>query len=108
MYLWVTEQVSQEPIEILKEHDYELQYKGLESTLKLADKQRDGIFGTAEKMIQCLKSRNTLRWVARPAARPWPRIPGAGSTRATSPPLGRRSTSSPRKGPAPPRRSPRP
>lgn len=64
VYLWVTEQVSQEPIEILREHDYELQYKGLESTLKLADKQRDGIFGTAEKMIQCLKSRNTLRWVA--------------------------------------------
>jgi type IV secretory pathway TraG/TraD family ATPase VirD4 len=63
VYLWVTEQVSQEPIEILKEHNYELQYKGLESTLKLADKQRDGIFGTAEKMIQCLKSRNTLRWV---------------------------------------------
>jgi hypothetical protein len=26
-YLWVTEQVSQEPIEILKEHHYELQYK---------------------------------------------------------------------------------
>jgi hypothetical protein len=26
------------------------------------DKQRDGIFGTAEKMIQCLKSRSTLRW----------------------------------------------
>jgi type IV secretory pathway TraG/TraD family ATPase VirD4 len=64
VYLWVTEQVSQEPIEILREHDYELQYKGLESTLELADKQRDGIFGTAEKMIQCLKSRNTLRWVA--------------------------------------------
>lgn len=64
VYLWVTEQVSREPLEILKERGYELQYKGLESTLKLADKQRDGIFGTAEKMIQCLKSRNTLRWVA--------------------------------------------
>ncbi|GLB69108.1 type IV secretory system conjugative DNA transfer family protein [Arthrobacter mangrovi] len=64
VYLWVTEQVSRQPIEILKTHGYELQYKGLESTLKLADKQRDGIFGTAEKMIQCLKSRNTLRWVA--------------------------------------------
>lgn len=64
VYLWVTEQVSRAPIEILKDHGYELQYKGLESTLKLADKQRDGIFGTAEKMVQCLKSRNTLRWVA--------------------------------------------
>jgi hypothetical protein len=69
----VTEQVSQEPIEILKEHDYELQYKGLESTLKLADKQCDGIFGTAEKMIQCLKPGNTLRWVA----------PADGATMAT-------------------------
>lgn len=64
VYLWVTEQVNRNPMEILKEHGYELQYKGLESTLKLADKQRDGIFGTAEKMVQCLKSRNTLRWVA--------------------------------------------
>lgn len=64
VYLWVTEQVSRSPIEILKEQGYELQYRGLESTLKLADKQRDGIFGTAEKMVQCLKSRNTLRWVA--------------------------------------------
>ena len=36
----------------------------MESTLKLADKQRDGVFGTAEKLVQCLKSRNTLRWVA--------------------------------------------
>lgn len=42
--LWVTERVSQEPIEILKEHDYELQHRGLESALKLAEKQRDGIF----------------------------------------------------------------
>jgi type IV secretory pathway TraG/TraD family ATPase VirD4 len=73
VYLWVTEQVSRNPIDILKEHGYELQYKGLESTLKLADKQRDGIFGTAEKMVQCLKSRNTLRWVA----------PVAGATVAT-------------------------
>lgn len=73
VYLWVTEQVGRSPIEILKEHAYELQYKGLESTLKLADKQRDGIFGTAEKTVQCLKSRNALRWVA----------PEAGATVAT-------------------------
>src|SRR5574341_903235 len=46
VYVWVTEQVSQKPIEILKEHDYELQYEGLGSRLKLAYKQRDGIFCT--------------------------------------------------------------
>jgi hypothetical protein len=102
VYLWVTEQVSQEPIEILKGHDYELQYKGLESTLKLADKQRDGIFGTAEKMIQCLKSRNTLRWVAPTHGASVATVPAASSTPATLPPHRRRSTSSPRKGPAQP------
>jgi hypothetical protein len=35
----------------------------------LADKQRDGIFGTADKTIQCLKSRNTVRWSPRQASR---------------------------------------
>ena len=107
VYLWVTEQVSQEPIEILKEHDYELQYKGLESTLKLADKQRDGIFGTAEKMIQCLKSQEHAA-LGRPDRRrnAWPRMPAGSSTRTPSPPPRRRSTSSPRKGPAQPPRSP--
>ncbi|MBP2266387.1 hypothetical protein J3A64_001851 [Pseudarthrobacter sp. PvP004] len=38
VYIWVIEHVSQEPFEILRKHDYELQDKGLESPLKLADK----------------------------------------------------------------------
>ncbi|MHA7146442.1 type IV secretory system conjugative DNA transfer family protein [Arthrobacter sp. TmT3-37] len=63
VYVWVTEQVNRAPINILEDHDYLLQAAGLKSTIDLADKQRDGIFGTAEKMVQCLKNRNTLRWV---------------------------------------------
>ena len=63
VYVWVTKQTSQQPVQILEEHDYKLQAIGLQSTIDLTDKQRDGIFGTAEKMIQCLKNRNTLRWV---------------------------------------------
>jgi hypothetical protein len=101
VYLWVTEQVNREPINILKEHDYELPYKGLESTLELADKQRDGIFGTAEKMIQCLKSGNTLRWVAPMGGATVATNPAGSSTLTCSPPHRRRSTSSPRKVPAP-------
>lgn len=64
VYMWVTKQTSPQPVQILEEHDYMLQAAGLQSTIDLTDKQRDGIFGTAEKMIQCLKNRNTLRWVA--------------------------------------------
>ncbi|TYC96593.1 type IV secretory system conjugative DNA transfer family protein [Arthrobacter echini] len=63
VYVWVTEQINRDPADILEAHDYLLQAAGLRSTIGLADKQRDGIFGTAEKMIQCLKNRNTLRWV---------------------------------------------
>lgn len=63
VYVWVTKQTSQQPVQILEDHDYTLQAIGLQSTIDLTDKQRDGIFGTAEKMIQCLKNRNTLRWV---------------------------------------------
>lgn len=63
-YLWITSQECTHAIRLLKDHDYELQAAGLQSTMNLADKQKDGIFGTAEKMVQCLKSRNTLRWIA--------------------------------------------
>ncbi|MGP5220574.1 type IV secretory system conjugative DNA transfer family protein [Arthrobacter rhombi] len=63
-YLWITSQDCSDAAQLLQDHDYELQAAGLESTMNLADKQKDGIFGTAEKMVQCLKSRNTLRWVA--------------------------------------------
>lgn len=63
-YLWITSQNCRRAIDLLEDHDYQLQAAGLDSTMNLADKQKDGIFGTAEKMVQCLKSRNTLRWVA--------------------------------------------
>lgn len=63
-YLWITSQECEDAVALLRDHDYALQAAGLESTMLLADKQKDGIFGTAEKMVQCLKSRNTLRWVA--------------------------------------------
>lgn len=63
-YLWITSQECEDAAALLRDHDYDLQAAGLESTMLLADKQKDGIFGTAEKMVQCLKSRNTLRWVA--------------------------------------------
>nr|WP_176705485.1 TraM recognition domain-containing protein [Arthrobacter sp.]AXV46534.1 conjugal transfer protein, TraG/TraD [Arthrobacter sp.] len=63
-YLWITSQSCKKAIDLLNEHDYELQAAGLQSTVNLADKQKDGIFGTAEKMVQCLKSKNTLRWIA--------------------------------------------
>ena len=64
VYIWITSQVSKDPVQILEQHDYPLQAAGLEATMNLAAKQRDGVFGTAEKMVQCLKNRNTLRWVA--------------------------------------------
>ncbi|MBM6622524.1 TraM recognition domain-containing protein [Micrococcaceae bacterium RIT802] len=63
-YLWITSQECEDAVALLRDHDYALQAAGLESTMLLADKQKDGIFGTAEKMVQCLKSRNTLRWIA--------------------------------------------
>ncbi len=64
VYVWVTKQTSPQPVQILEEHDYMLQSAGLQPTIDLTEMQCDGIFGTAEKMIQCLKNRNTLRWVA--------------------------------------------
>ncbi|MDR7083249.1 hypothetical protein J2X01_002543 [Arthrobacter ginsengisoli] len=103
VYLWVTEQVSRAPIEILKEHGYELQYKGLESTLKLADKQRDGIFDTPRRWSSASRAGTPCVGSHPRPGRPSPRPPAGSSTPETSHSHARRSTSSPRKAPDRPR-----
>ena len=53
-----------ESVRVLIEHDYPLIAAGLESVLGYADKQQDGIFGTAIKMARCLRIRQIRQWVS--------------------------------------------
>ncbi|GAA4378204.1 type IV secretory system conjugative DNA transfer family protein [Paeniglutamicibacter cryotolerans] len=74
-YVWIASQECDHAIDLLTENNYPLQATGLQSIMRLTEKQKDGIFGTAEKILQCLKNRQTLSWVT----------PQPGTTLATDP-----------------------
>lgn len=52
-----------EAVRILHEHRYTQIAATLEARLALAAKQQDGIFGTALKMVHCLRSRQITPWI---------------------------------------------
>lgn len=52
-----------EAVEILRDHRYVLIAAALMARLDLAPKQQDGIFGTAIKMVHCLRSRKIQDWI---------------------------------------------
>ncbi|WP_020109775.1 type IV secretory system conjugative DNA transfer family protein [Nocardia sp. 348MFTsu5.1] len=52
-----------EAVKILREHRYDQIAATLEARLRLAAKQQDGIFGTALKMVHCLRSRQIKPWI---------------------------------------------
>ena len=52
-----------EAVRILHQHHYDLIAATLEARLSLAPKQQDGIFGTALKMVHCLRSRQIAAWI---------------------------------------------
>ena len=54
-----------ESVKVLKYHDYPLIAASLEAVLSYADKQQDGIFGTAIKMARCLRLRDLRAWITR-------------------------------------------
>jgi hypothetical protein len=69
---------------------------------KIDQKEPDWWWTPLSDIIQCLKSRNTLRWVAPTGSASVATDARRQFTLASSPPSKRRSTSSPKTGPAPP------
>lgn len=63
VYRWLTRPVDQTPASILAAHGYVLQADRLEGTIALPDKQRGGVYGTAQQMATCLTTRAIARWV---------------------------------------------
>lgn len=59
-----------EAVAILDEHNYPMIARALNARLQLADKQQDGIFGTAVKMARCLRTRDVAQWISGDASRP--------------------------------------
>lgn len=63
VYGWLTQPTEDEPATILRSHGYTLTAKQVRGVIDSPDKQRGGVYGTAQQMASCLTNRQVARWV---------------------------------------------
>jgi type IV secretory pathway TraG/TraD family ATPase VirD4 len=63
VYRWLTRPTDDTPVDILKAYDYRLVADLVAGVIEAPDKQRGGVYGTAQQMASCLTNRAVLRWV---------------------------------------------
>lgn len=63
VYRWLTRPTDETPVEILTAHGYDLTADQVAGVIAAPDKQRAGVFGTAQQMASCLTNRTATRWV---------------------------------------------
>ena len=62
-YYWLTREDDDEPVSILRDHDYSQMAENVEGMIFAPDRQRGGIYGVARQMANCLTSQAVLRWI---------------------------------------------
>ncbi len=63
VYRWLTRPTNDEPVTILGRAGYDLTADQVAGVINAPDKQRGGIYGTAQQMASCLTNRHVARWV---------------------------------------------
>jgi len=63
VYLWLTRPNDDEPVRILEERGLEELAASLQAVINAPEKQRGGIYGTAQQMCSFLTNRAAMRWV---------------------------------------------
>lgn len=63
VYSWLTDPNNPQAEKILREHNDTPMAEGIEAVRGFPDKQRGGIFGTAQQMAQCLASSRVAPWI---------------------------------------------
>jgi len=66
VYTWLTQPTDVEPADILARYDYPQIADNVAAVVDAPDKQRGGVYGTAQQMANCLTSQSVLRWVTDP------------------------------------------
>lgn len=62
VYRWLTRPTDDEPAGILSEHGYPLSAASVEEAVNMADKQRGGVYGTAQKTCAFITNRQAMHW----------------------------------------------
>jgi len=63
VYLWLAKPTDDEPALILREAGFPLSAAAVEAIVHAPDKQRGGVYGTAQELMSFLISRSAVRWV---------------------------------------------
>ena len=63
VYIWTTRDTDEEPVDILRRHGYRLIERLVAGIIGSPDKQRQGVYGGATQMANCLTIRQVVRWV---------------------------------------------
>ncbi len=63
VYTWLTRPTDESSIDILREHGYDLTADQVAGVVAAPEKQRGGVFGTAQQMASCLTNRQVSKWV---------------------------------------------
>lgn len=63
VYAWLTRPTEEEPIGILRRGGYDLTADQVRGVITAPEKQRGGIYGTAQQMASCLTNRQVAAWV---------------------------------------------
>lgn len=63
VYRWLTRPADKEAVLILEAHGYDLTADQVAGVIEAPDKQRGGVYGTAQQMASCLTNRAASRWV---------------------------------------------
>ncbi|MFC5931509.1 conjugal transfer protein [Cryobacterium melibiosiphilum] len=63
VYSWLTQPTEDEPVGILRSHGYTLTADQVRGVVNAPEKQRGGIYGTAQQMASCLTNRQVAAWV---------------------------------------------
>jgi len=64
VYLWLTMPTDDEPVIILHGHGHELAAAAVAGIVHAPEKQRGGVYGTAQQISSFLTNQRALRWVA--------------------------------------------
>jgi type IV secretory pathway TraG/TraD family ATPase VirD4 len=94
VYLWLAEPTEDEAVHILRGRDYPLLASALQAVVNAPEKQRGGVYGTAQQFASFMTNRQAMRWVTPPAEpAPAPRGPGANPWLTPAAPAGVREFS---------------
>lgn len=63
VYRWLTRPSEDEAVRILEKHNFPLIADQVSGIIESPEKQRGGVYGTAQQFAACLTNRQTLEWV---------------------------------------------